>query len=279
MTEKGTATLQIRTANSGDLVAAAMYENPDPHVRSQTRVWVHPDHLGRGIGTALTLWGIANARSEIPRAPRGARIINICGPRDGGDAAERLLEHNGYQLGRIFLEMKIDIDNAMEKPRFPDTVSVRTFRAHDDIELVADTQHEAFRDHFGWIDRPSEARHAEWTHWLASEVWDDDLVWLVEADDHVVAILTALDSYRSSADTGYISVLGVLKEWRGRGIAQALLATAFAEFERRSKTAVILHVDADSLTGQPCCMSMWVCVSPTNHPATRSRFVQVRTYS
>lgn len=36
MTEKGTATLQIRTANSGDLVAAAMYENPDPHVRSQT---------------------------------------------------------------------------------------------------------------------------------------------------------------------------------------------------------------------------------------------------
>ena len=137
----------------------------------------------------------------------------------------------------------------MEKPRFPDAVSVRTFRTSDDIVLVADTQHEAFRDHFGWIDRPSEARHAEWSHWLASEVWEDDLVWLVEASDQIVALLTALDSYRSSEDIGYIAVLGVLKEWRGRGIAQALLATAFAEFERRKKTAVILHVDAENLTG------------------------------
>ena len=71
MTEKGTATLQIRAAESEQLSAAAMYENPDPHVRSQTRVWVHPDHLGRGIGTALTVWGIANAQSEVPSAPRG----------------------------------------------------------------------------------------------------------------------------------------------------------------------------------------------------------------
>jgi mycothiol synthase len=249
MTEKGTATLQIRAAESEQLSAAAMYENPDPHVRSQTRVWVHPDHLGKGIGTALTVWGIANAQSEIPSAPQGARIINICGPRDGGDRAARLLENNGYQLGRVFLEMRIDIGDEMAKPQFPDTVSVRTFRTSDDIVLVADTQHEAFRDHFDWIDRSSEARHAEWSHWLASDVWDDDLVWLVEASDQIVAILTALDSYRSSEDIGYISVLGVLKEWRGRGIAQALLATAFAEFERRNKTAVILHVDAENLTG------------------------------
>lgn len=124
---------------------------------ARKRGWVHPDQLGRGIGTALTLWGIDNGLNDIPQAPQGARIINICGPRDGGDTAERLLRNNGYHLGRIFLEMTIDIDDTMERPRFPHTVSVRTFWAHDDIELVSDTQHEAFRDHFGWIDMPSGA--------------------------------------------------------------------------------------------------------------------------
>lgn len=249
VTKVGTEHIQVRTTDSGILVAASIYENPEPHIRSHTRVWVRPDHLGNGIGSALTAWGISKARSDVSNAPDGTRIINTCAPREAGDTAGGLLEENGYHVARYFLEMTIELDHDMGQAGFPDDVTVRTIREEDGTGLIADTQHEAFRDHFGWVDRSAEARHAEWDHWRASDLWENELVWIVESDDQVVAILTAIDAYGSSEDIGYIAVLGVLKKWRGLGIARALLSTAFAEFRRRDKRAVVLHVDADSLTG------------------------------
>ncbi|GMQ92670.1 MAG: hypothetical protein BMS9Abin12_0147 [Acidimicrobiia bacterium] len=241
--------IHIRMLSSGLLVAASTYQNPEPYIQSYTRVWVHPDHMDRGIGSALTDWSVAKARNDLSRAPVGTRITNACSAREAKATAGHVLEHYGYHIARCFLEMTIDLDHGVESATFPDDVSVRTIRDEDGIDLVADAQHEAFRDHFGWVDRPAAARYAEWNNWRASDLWKNDLVWLVEADTGVVAVLTAIDAYGSSETTGYIAVLGVLKEWRGKGIAQALLATAFAAFQRRGKESVVLHVDADSLTG------------------------------
>jgi len=51
------------------------------------------------------------------------------------------------------------------------------------------------------------------------------------------------------ADLGYVHTLGVLRPWRRRGIALALLHHAFGELQRRGKKRVGLGVDAASLTG------------------------------
>jgi mycothiol synthase len=48
---------------------------------------------------------------------------------------------------------------------------------------------------------------------------------------------------------GWISSLGVVREWRRRGLGRALLQHAFAEFFRRGKWQVGLGVDSDNLTG------------------------------
>lgn len=241
--------IHIRVSETGLLVAASTYQNPEPYLQSYTRVWVHPDHMDRGIGSALTDWSVAKARNDVSHAPDGMRITNSCSAREAKETAGHLLKNYGYRIARCFLEMTINLDDGVEPATFPSDVSVRTIRDEDEIDLVADAQHEAFRDHFGWVDRPAEARYAEWNHQRASDLWENELVWLIEADTGVVAVLTAIDAYGSSEATGYIVVLGVLKEWRGRGIAQALLATAFAAFQRRGKESVVLHVDADSLTG------------------------------
>jgi ribosomal protein S18 acetylase RimI-like enzyme len=48
---------------------------------------------------------------------------------------------------------------------------------------------------------------------------------------------------------GWVKSVGVRRNWRGRGIASALLRHAFAEFYRRGTRKVALTVDAESLTG------------------------------
>ena len=58
---------------------------------------------------------------------------------------------------------------------------------------------------------------------------------------------------RSFAEVGssYVSMLGVLPQFRGRGLGRALLLTAFAEAARRGRTSVRLGVDTENGTGAP----------------------------
>jgi mycothiol synthase len=53
---------------------------------------------------------------------------------------------------------------------------------------------------------------------------------------HLVSVL--------DENAGFVSMLGVIKPWRGRGIATALLHRAFAEISTRDRTEVKLGVDA-----------------------------------
>ncbi len=239
----------VRSTDAGALAGYAFYDHVDPHVQSHLSVWVHPDSMGRGIGSALTSWAISQANVDALLAPPGSRVTIVSSPRDGGEPAVALLEGYGYAVSRYFLEMSIELAANFAPPEIPAGVTIRNITDNDGIEVIADTQHDAFRDHYGWVDTPPDSRYAEWSHWRSSEVWDNELGWLADVDGEAVALQTALDRYGTLDDTGYVAVLGVRRDWRGRGIARALLETSFAEFSRRGKKTVVLHVDADNIAG------------------------------
>lgn len=241
--------VRVTDTSTSSLVGYLIYENPAPHVMSRARVWVHPDAMGRGIGSTLTEWAIDRARADLPKAPGGTRVTHSSSPRDGGDPARRLLEELGFMVERWFLEMTVKLDDDPIVASTVPGITIRNTTDADGIEVIADTQHDAFRDHYGWVDSPAEQRHAEWQHWRSSELWENELGWLAEGDGETVAMMTALNQYGTDETTGYIAVLGVRQPWRGRGVAKALLTTAFSKFQERDKEKVVLHVDADSLTG------------------------------
>lgn len=122
-------------------------------------------------------------------------------------------------------------------------------RGVEDIEVIVDPLMAAFRDHYGHTDSPRETEVEQWHRWRATDEWDDSLVWIVEAGGVPVAVNVSASSLGARFDTGYVASLGVVREWRGHGIARALLTTSFAEFRRRGRRFATLHVDADSLTG------------------------------
>ena len=70
---------------------------------------------------------------------------------------------------------------------------------------------------------------------------------MAEADGEIAGVL--FGEQQRDPDQGWIDDLGVRRAYRRRGIAEALLKTAFAELYRRGERRVGLGVDAESPTG------------------------------
>jgi ribosomal protein S18 acetylase RimI-like enzyme len=65
----------------------------------------------------------------------------------------------------------------------------------------------------------------------------------------VVGALVARSDFAEDPRLGYVAELGVLRPYRGRGIARTLLRTSFADLHARGRTGAALYVDSESLTG------------------------------
>lgn len=233
----------------GVLVAVALFELHDPFVRSFTNAWVSPDQVGQGIGGAIISWATETAHECIGLAPPDTRVTMSVGANDRNERAQRLFAARGFAVGRYFLEMEISLDDPVTVAPVPHGITLRTIDVDEPLDALAQAVTDSFMDHFGYTESPPEVRLARWNQWRTSEVWDDSLVWIAEGDGRIAGVNVCLRENGAKVDQGYVATLGVLPEWRGRGLAKHLLTASFAEYQSRGKTSVALHVDADSITG------------------------------
>jgi len=191
-------------------------------------IFVDPDHRTKGIGTLLLSWGERLAR-EL-----GAEGVRAEVP-EGDLAGHELLHSRGFVQVRSGFTMSKTLADGEEVPPPPDGVRIR--RSVDGDERALYEVHEAsFADHWGFRPSTFDAFNDS----LHADNWDPSLVFLAEAGGGVVGhLVSVLDE-----DAGFVAMLGVIKPWRGRGIATALLHRAFAEISTRDRTEVKLGVDA-----------------------------------
>ncbi len=193
---------------------------------------VRPRAKGRGYGGAIVRQAEARAR-ELG----AARIHQIALGTDA--AAGALLRALGYREVRRFYDMAIEL---AAPPAVPAEVAIETMRDGDEREFH-DALEEAFQDHWEPSPRPFEEW---WEDHRQREGFDPTLWFFVRDGDRIVAVA------RNAANRnggGYIGAIGVRRDWRGRGLARALLLHTFAEFHRRGLPRVTLGVDAESPTG------------------------------
>ena len=209
------------------------------------RLWadayVHPDHWGRGVGTALVRLIDARAAALVGRAPEGARVVVGNGVLANDPAAHAILEAEGYALVRTHWRMAITLDAPPPTPDWPKGIAVRTFAPGHDDRAVFDAVEEAFTDHWGHTPRAFE----EWIARTRREDFDPSL-WFLAMDGDTIAGVALC---RRRPDHGWLSTLAVRCPWRKRGLGLALLRHTFAEFYARGERSVALGVDAQSLTG------------------------------
>jgi ribosomal protein S18 acetylase RimI-like enzyme len=163
-------------------------------------------------------------------------------------SAVPLFESLGYGYVRTFYTMRIDLEAASGDPDVPRGIAIRTFDPERDAEPVYRALAEAFQDHWGSGFDTFDV----WKHEYIDGVVPpfDPGFWFVALDgDEVVGVACCREGSASAPDAANVDELGVRRGWRGRGIARALLLTAFAEARRRGVGAVELNLDSESPTG------------------------------
>ena len=192
-------------------------------VRERGEVWrvegyVHPDELGRGIGTVIAT-GLE------------------------GEAARTLLESLGYSAVRVFRELRIEFASQPPAPEWPEGLRVVPFDPERDAREFHAAHQEAFAD--SWEYTPRDFESWSKAH-LDSERLDPALWCVVRAGDEIAAgTISTGDTYGG----GWVHTLFTRRPWRKRGVGAALLGDAFRRLWERGERSVGLGVDTASDTG------------------------------
>lgn len=226
--------LLIRVAErDGELVGYL-----DVHAQDSGRFPADIRTLDRDVAAVLL------AEAEKLSREQGATAVRAFTQGDE-PVLRRVLDGAGWKPIRYSFQMRIDLDDELPEPRWPDGLALRNLRQGEE-ERVYEAHMDAFADHW-------EHHRYSFEDWRAFHVtehsFDPSLWWLVDDGDELAAI--SLNAWHFSGDPqfGWIGVLGVRPQWRRRGVATALLRHSFRDFRNRGATRVGLGVDGENTTG------------------------------
>lgn len=165
----------------------------------------------------------------------------------GDDEHASVLQRHGFEPVRRFYRMRIDASSPAipaAAPPLPEGVELHATDDDETRRAIWALDNEAFLDHWNFTPAPWD----EWWHDFDGVTRDPEGWWLLRVDGEPAAF-AILDESRTSIGDGYVSVLGVKREFRGRGLASWLLRSAFVRDRERGLLGTQLAVDAENLTG------------------------------
>lgn len=223
------------------LVVGVAYVWPDTAGEVTADHYVHPEHRGLGLGDAL-LDAIETRGAELPSPhPDGTARQLVLWCEDIDSVRRAALDARGFRPIRQTYEMEIDLRGDLPPAPRLEGIEVRSFNLGVDDRRVWEADGEAFAEHFLFFPRSYD----DWRlHHLEASASDPTLWWLAWDGDE----LTGFVIPTVGAHGAEIGDLAVRKPWRGRGIARALLATAFETLRDRGQTVARLYVDAQNVT-------------------------------
>jgi mycothiol synthase len=217
----------------GTVVGYGTVEQNPQH--GQADGYVHPAHFGRGVGSFVV------RELEQLLAHRGVkRVQNAALVLD--TRAQELLRAQGYAEIRRFWHMRIELDREPAPPVWPGGLTVTRFDPADAVAFHAALE-AAFADHWQHEPEPFDT-------WRKTTIDRDDFspdLWTVVWDGDEIVAGTICRPERLGVP--WIARLFTRREWRRRGIGEALLHEAFGAFWRLGGRTVGLGVDAQSDTG------------------------------
>jgi mycothiol synthase len=231
--------------HAGRIVGWAYIDNPSRGQRDNFDAYVHPEH-GRPAQPRLL-------QLVVARIAERATVFGYpwLTARGGAIATEEsyvaLLRSAGFEFIKRYARMRRELTSAEPAPEVPSGVSIRLLRHDDDAEMrtfhrVVDV---AFRDtpdyqeasYEVFRERLAAAPTIDWDEWFVAEV-----------DGGIVAVLQSAGQV-AEQDEGWVKILAVSKEFRGRGLGRLLLRTAFHTYAAKGRKAAGLGVDMTNPTG------------------------------
>ncbi len=217
------------------------HEGKPPHANLEG--WVSTTHRRHGVGTALLA-----AIESFVREQCGAGVVLAGRGYEDVPGLERLFVRRGFAVVRRFLVMSVrfaDAEPVSAEP--PPGITLRAFR-RDDLEPLVDAHNAIFSDHWGSAPRSVES----WQRDMIERRPHDPALWIVastperEGASQIVAECLSHASREGGPDDAWVSLVGVRREWRGRGLGRAVLAHGLLTLREAGYATASLHVDAEN---------------------------------
>lgn len=202
--------------------------------RKRAEAEVRKTHLDRGIGSELLRWIELRAR-EIGEDRVGQTKT------DANAGARDLFLSNGYEPTGLSWVLRTRLDQQAALPDPPPGISIRRYK-EDDAPQVHRLIDDAFSE---WPGRDPEPFQVWADTTLAHPGMSPELSPLAFDGEELVGAVISVDL--PHFDEGWIDQVATRASHRNRGIAKALLRTAFAGFRERGRKGAGLSTD--SLTG------------------------------
>jgi ribosomal protein S18 acetylase RimI-like enzyme len=233
------------------LAGIVLVQDTAPHTMYVVLADVRPQYRGQGLGSTLCRWAEERARRSMPQAPPGERVV-LLQERLSNDAPARdLLTAQGYQVVRHNFRMVVELDEPPPQPAVPAGITIRPFVREQEGRALVRALREAFRDNWGYVERPFEEEYQRWMHVLDRDPNNDPApFWFVGVEGEEIAGICLCNPRESgNPESAWIQVVGVRPPWRRRGLALALLRHSLGALYRQGRRKAGLEVDTQNATG------------------------------
>lgn len=222
--------------------------NPETIVRAILFGGVSPAYRGRGIGRELIRWQHGRARQQLAASELPLPGWILAYAEERSEATHRQFERVGLSRTRYFVKLERDLADPIPDAELPEGLRLVP-ATRDDAARFLEAKNASFRDH--WGSQPTSEE--QWQAIMELPTTRFDLSFLALDGERVAGfVLTDVnpeDFERQGFVGGYIGLVGTIREWRRRGVAPALLATALRAAKADGQERVTLDVDTENPSG------------------------------
>jgi mycothiol synthase len=207
-----------------------------------------PAWRGRSIGEAMLRYNERRLQAIARQHPadRDRRFQGTATDTETDWIA--ILQREGYTVFRYgFMMVRPTLNDIPDLP-LPAGIEVRPVTPQH-YRAVIDAWNEACRDMRGQIP----ISDADFEGFRQSPIFDPSLWQIAWHRDQVVGTtvnwINAQENAEFHRKRGHVELISVRRQWRGRGIAKALIARSLRLLRRRGMTEAALGVDAENPSG------------------------------
>ena len=209
---------------------------------------LHPNWRGRGIRVAIVEWCEERAKDITKEHPKEEVGEFYVWASETETDWIRIIEDRGFKPHTFsFRMLRPNLDNIPELP-LPKGIEIKPIR-NDQLRRLWDADAEANKDGFEPMEWPEEL----YQQWLNEPIFKPELYVVAWDGDRIAgAVQNHIDEEENveyNRKRGYTENIHVGREWRGRGLAKAMLARSFKLLKEKGMTKVSLNVEADNPTG------------------------------
>lgn len=236
----------------GTLRAYAMVEvrpGDTTTVRAFLTGGVDPRWRGRGLGRAVLAWMEGRGRQKLVESGKELPARLAAYVEETARDHRRLYAAAGFSPIRWYTDMCRDLSQPI--PSLATPAGLRIVRWSPELDEAARQAHNAaFGDHWGTEPQTPES----WKHDVHfAPSWSFLALDAAASEPLVVGYLLSgryeQDWAAQGFSSGYTTLLGVRREWRGHGLAGVLLARAMNAYKRSRMQYACLGVDTANPTG------------------------------